>query len=73
MEKGEREMMKQMAAEARAARHKEDARLNKNVTLAMIIGLCASPFAFHAIFDTGLYTSAFLGLGVAIPTNTTLK
>ncbi len=29
MEKGEREMMKQMAAEARAARHKEDERLNR--------------------------------------------
>lgn len=66
-------MVKQVAAEIRAERHKEEGRLNKNLTLAMIIGLCISPFVFHSMFDTGYYASALLGLGVTLVINHYLK
>lgn len=68
-----KEMVRQITAEIRAERHKEEERLNKNLTLAMIVGLCAAPFAFHSIFGTGYYTSALLGLGVALAINHYLK
>lgn len=66
MDRDEHEkMVREFAAEGRAKRHQEELRLNKNLTLAMIVGLCASPFAFHAMFNTGYYVSTLLGLGVA--------
>jgi len=74
MDKGAHEkLVKQIATEIRAERHKEEERLNKNVTLAMIVGLCASPFAFHAMFDTGYFTSTLLGLVVFFAINRYLK
>ena len=66
MDRDEHEkMVGKFAAAVRAKRHQEDHRLNKNMTLAVIVGLCASPFAFHAMFNTGYYVSTLLGLGVA--------
>ncbi|MCZ0752549.1 MULTISPECIES: hypothetical protein [Aeromonas] len=74
MDKDEHEkMVKQVTAEIRAERHKEEGRQNKNFTLAMVIGLFVSPFAFHAMFDTGYYMSALLGLCVAVAINYYLK
>lgn len=66
MDSDEKKAIDKIIHEAKLGRHKEQQRIDKNMTLAVIVGLIASPFALHALFETGYILSVFLGLLITL-------
>lgn len=73
MTEDEKRVVDQLIHEAKQERHKEQQRIDKNQTVAMVVGLFVSPFALHAMFDTGYLLSAFLGLLIMLAISMYLK